>query len=134
MAESRAAARGGGPLARLLGHATHAQAPSRFATAPAPAIRKLLDRLGWGVAEVDLWEINEAFAVVTMAAMRELGLPHDRVNVNGGACALGHPIGATGARLLVTLVHGLRASGGGRGVAALCIGGGEATAVALEVP
>ncbi len=120
-------------LATLLGHATHSQAPEWFTTAPAPAIRKLLDRVGWETGEVDLFEINEAFAVVTMAAMHDLGLPHEKVNVHGGACALGHPIGATGARLIVTLLHALQERGARKGVAALCIGGGEATAVALEV-
>lgn len=119
-------------LARILGHATHSQAPEWFTTAPAPAIRKLLDRVGWAAGEVDLFEINEAFAVVTMAAMHDLGLPHEKVNVHGGACALGHPIGATGARLIVTLLHALQERGQTRGVAALCIGGGEATAVAIE--
>jgi acetyl-CoA C-acetyltransferase len=120
------------PMARVLGHATHAQAPGEFTTAPIGAISKLYRRLGWSKEDVDLYEINEAFAVVAMAAIRELGLDPDRVNVNGGACALGHPIGATGARILVTLVHALRQQGLKRGVAALCIGGGEATAVAIE--
>lgn len=119
-------------LAKILGHATHSQAPEWFTTAPAPAIRKLLDRVGWEVAEVDLFEINEAFAVVTMAAMHDLGLPHEKVNLHGGACALGHPIGATGARLIVTLLHALQERGQRKGVAALCIGGGEATAIAIE--
>ncbi|MBD3764506.1 MAG: acetyl-CoA C-acyltransferase [Rhodobacterales bacterium] len=121
------------PLARILGHASHAQDPAWFTTAPIFAIGKLLDRLGWQAADVDLYEINEAFAVVAMAAMRDLGLPHDRVNVNGGACALGHPIGCSGARILVTLIHALRARGLRRGIASLCIGGGEATAIAVEV-
>jgi len=119
-------------LATILGHATHSQAPEWFTTAPAPAIRKLLDRVGWTAGEVDLYEINEAFAVVAMAAMHDLGLPHEKVNVHGGACALGHPIGATGARLIVTLLHALQERGQRKGVAALCIGGGEATAVAIE--
>ena len=119
-------------LATILGHATHSQAPEWFTTAPAPAIRKLLDRVGWTAGEVDLYEINEAFAVVAMAAMHDLGLPHEKVNVHGGACALGHPIGATGARLIVTLLHDLQERGQRKGVAALCIGGGEATAVAIE--
>jgi acetyl-CoA C-acetyltransferase len=119
-------------LAKILGHATHSQAPEWFTTAPAPAIRKLLDRVGWEAGEVDLFEINEAFAVVTMAAMHDLGLPHEKVNVHGGACALGHPIGATGARLIVTLLHALQERGQRKGIAALCIGGGEATAVAIE--
>ncbi len=129
---SVAAAHGLTPLARILGHAVHAQAPSAFATAPAPAIRKLLEKIGLSVADIDLWEINEAFAVVAMAAVRDLGLDAERVNIHGGACALGHPIGASGARILVTLLHALRRSGGTRGVAALCIGGGEATAMAIE--
>lgn len=121
-------------LATILGHATHSQDPAWFTTAPIPAIRKLLDRVGWGVGDVDLFEINEAFAVVAMAAQRELGIPRDALNVNGGACALGHPIGATGARLIVTLLHALAARGLRRGVASLCIGGGEATAIAVERP
>ena len=120
------------PLARIIGHATHSQHPSEFTTAPVSAIRKLADRLGWSLSSVDLFEINEAFAMVTMIAMQELGLSHDRVNIYGGACAQGHPIGSTGARLLVTLAHGLQRTGGKRGIAALCIGGGEATAVAVE--
>ncbi|HEX7814486.1 acetyl-CoA C-acyltransferase [Dyella sp.] len=119
-------------LAFIRGHATHSQAPEWFTTAPAPAIGKLLARVGWSVGDVDLFEINEAFAVVAMAAMRELGMGHDVLNVHGGACALGHPIGATGARLIVTLLHALERHGLRRGVAALCIGGGEATAVAIE--
>ncbi|WP_449234525.1 acetyl-CoA C-acyltransferase [Azospirillum doebereinerae] len=119
-------------LATILGHATHSQDPAWFTTAPIPAIRKLLDRVGWGVGDVDLFEINEAFAVVAMAAQRDLGIPRDALNVNGGACALGHPIGATGARLIVTLLHALAARGQRRGIAALCIGGGEATAIAVE--
>ncbi|HEY9130817.1 MAG TPA: acetyl-CoA C-acyltransferase [Dyella sp.] len=119
-------------LAEIRGHATHSQAPEWFTTAPAPAIRKLLDKVGWSVGDVDLFEINEAFAVVAMAAMRELGIGHDILNVHGGACALGHPIGATGARLIVTLLHALQRHGLKRGVASLCIGGGEATAIAIE--
>jgi acetyl-CoA C-acetyltransferase len=118
--------------ARLVGHATHAQAPALFPTAPVPAARKLLDRLGWAVGDVDLWEVNEAFAVVPMAFMREMGLDREVVNVNGGACALGHPIGASGARIVVTLLHALEVRGLRRGVAAICIGGGEGTAVAVE--
>jgi len=118
--------------ARILGHASHAQAPSQFPTAPVPAARKLLERLGWGIDDVDLWEVNEAFAVVPMAFMRELGVPRDKVNVNGGACALGHPIGASGARIMVTLLNALEARGLKRGVAAICIGGGEGTAIAIE--
>jgi acetyl-CoA C-acetyltransferase len=120
------------PLARLVGHATHAQAPAWFTTAPIGAINKLMARTGWPAGDVDLFEINEAFAVVAMAAMRELDLPHDKVNVHGGACALGHPIGASGARIIVTLLAALRQHGRRRGVAALCIGGGEATAIAIE--
>lgn len=121
------------PLATIVGHSTHAQAPAWFTTAPVGAMQKLLDKSGWSVADVDLWEINEAFAVVTMAAMHELKLDHAKVNVNGGACALGHPIGASGARILVTLIGALRARGLKRGVASLCIGGGEATAMAVEL-
>ncbi len=135
VASARAAdARGLTPRARIAGHASHAQAPAQFPTAPVPAARKLLDRLGWSVADVDLWEVNEAFAVVPMAFMREIGLPHDIVNVNGGACALGHPIGASGARIMVTLLNAMEARGARRGVAAICIGGGEGTAIALERP
>ncbi|HKL64578.1 MAG TPA: acetyl-CoA C-acyltransferase [Roseovarius sp.] len=118
--------------ARILGHASHAQAPGWFTTAPVPAAQKLLKRLGWGVDDVDLWEINEAFAVVPMAFMHEMGLPRARVNVNGGACALGHPIGASGARIMVTLLNALEKRGLKRGVAAICIGGGEGTAIAIE--
>jgi acetyl-CoA C-acetyltransferase len=118
--------------ARILGHATHAQAPSQFPTAPVPAARKLLERIGWAVNDVDLWEVNEAFAVVPMAFMRELGVPREKMNVNGGACALGHPIGASGARIMVTLLHALEAHDLKRGVAAICIGGGEGTAIAIE--
>lgn len=120
-------------VARIKGHAVHAQAPDWFTTAPIPAIRKLLDRAGWSVNDVDLFEINEAFAAVPMAAMRDLNIGHDRLNVLGGACALGHPIGATGARIIVTLLNVLQRSGGKRGVASLCIGGGEATAIAVEL-
>ena len=119
-------------LAEIKAHATHSQEPQWFTTAPIPAIRKVLDKAGWSVGDVDLFEINEAFAVVAMAAQRDLGIPRDKLNVNGGACALGHPIGATGARLIVTLLHALEAQNLKRGVAALCIGGGEATAVAVE--
>lgn len=121
------------PLARIAGQATHAQAPEWFTTAPLGAAQKALARAGWSVADVQLWEINEAFAVVPMALMQELGLAHERVNVNGGACALGHPIGASGARILVTLLYALKARGLSRGLATLCIGGGEATAMALEL-
>jgi acetyl-CoA C-acetyltransferase len=128
-----AAERGLRPIARILGYASHAQAPEWFTTAPAPAIRKAVDRAGWSLKDVDLFEINEAFACVTMAATQDLGIDAARVNVNGGACALGHPIGATGARLITTLVHALRARGLHRGVASQCIGGGEATAIAIEL-
>jgi acetyl-CoA C-acetyltransferase len=121
------------PQAIVRGHATHAQAPAWFTTAPVFAIRKLLEKTGWSAREVDLFEINEAFAVVPMAAMRELDLPHDKVNVNGGACALGHPIGCSGARIIVTLIAALRANGLRRGIASACIGGGEATALAIEL-
>ena len=121
------------PLATILAHATHAQEPKWFTTAPVGAMQKVLDKAGWQVGDVDLWEINEAFAVVTMAAMKEMNLPHDKVNVHGGACALGHPIGASGARLVVTLLGALRQYGKKRGVASLCIGGGEATALAVEL-
>ncbi len=124
---------GAKPLARIVGHATFAQEPEWFATAPAGAVRKLLKKIGWSVEDVDLWEINEAFAVVPMAAMTELGISHDIVNVNGGACALGHPIGASGARIIVTLMYALKARGLKKGVATLCIGGGEATALAIEL-
>jgi acetyl-CoA C-acetyltransferase len=119
-------------LAVIRGHASHAQEPAWFTTAPIGAIRKLLDKVGWSKDDVDLFEINEAFAVVVMAAMRDLGLDHERVNVHGGACALGHPIGATGARIIVTLLNALERNGGKRGIASLCIGGGEATAIAVE--
>jgi acetyl-CoA C-acetyltransferase len=133
MRASTAAKQGLKPLARIVGHSTHAQEPNWFATAPVGATQKLLAQTGWAVADVDLWEINEAFAVVPMALMAELSIPHDKVNVNGGACALGHPIGASGARILVTLLHALQARGGKKGVATLCIGGGEATAMAIEL-
>ena len=133
MRRSTAEQRGLAPLAVVAGHATHAQEPRLFTTAPVAAIRKLFERTGWSAGGVDLYEINEAFAVVTMAAMKEHHLPHDKVNVHGGACALGHPIGASGARILVTLIGALRKYGGKRGVASLCIGGGEATAMAIEI-
>jgi len=126
--------RGMNALARIVAHSTYAGEPGLFATAPVPAIQRVLDKAGWKANEVDLFEVNEAFAVVALHAMRELGLPHDRLNVAGGACALGHPIGATGARIIVTLIHALRRTGGRRGVASLCIGGGEATAIAIEIP
>jgi len=134
MSGSEAARRGIKPLARILGYASFAREPEWFTTAPAGAIQKLLAQLGWKAADAHLYEVNEAFAVVTMAAMRDVGFDHAHTNVNGGACALGHPIGATGARIIATLVHALRARGGGRGIASLCIGGGEATAIAVEVP
>ena len=121
------------PLAVVVGHTTHAQEPGWFTTAPVGAIAKLFEKTGWSAGQVDLYEINEAFAVVTMAAMKEHGLPHDKVNVHGGACALGHPIGASGARIVVTLIGALRKYGLRRGVASLCIGGGEATALAIEL-
>lgn len=133
MTESTAKRLGVKPLARIVGHATHAQEPEWFTTAPVGATQKLLAKTGWKVSDVDLWEVNEAFAVVPMALMEELKVSHDIVNVNGGACALGHPIGASGARLMVTLLHALKARGGKRGIATLCIGGGEGTAVALEL-
>jgi acetyl-CoA C-acetyltransferase len=124
---------GATPLARIVAHATHSQEPEWFTTAPVSAIRKVLDKAGWSKDDVDLFEVNEAFACVAMAPIKELGIDHARLNVNGGACALGHPIGASGARIVVTLIHALRARGGKRGVASLCIGGGEATALAIEL-
>ncbi len=133
MRRSSAEKLGLAPIATVVGHATHAQEPGWFTTAPVEAIRKLLEKTNWTVQGVDLYEINEAFAVVTMAAMREHKLPHEKVNVHGGACALGHPIGASGARIVVTLLGALRKYGGKRGVASLCIGGGEATAMAIEL-
>jgi acetyl-CoA C-acetyltransferase len=134
MSAAEASRRGIHPLAKIAGYASFAREPEWFTTAPAGAIQKLLMQLGWKADDVKLYEVNEAFAAVTMAAMRDVGFDHARTNVNGGACALGHPIGATGARIIATLVHALRARGGGRGIASLCIGGGEATAVAVEVP
>jgi acetyl-CoA C-acetyltransferase len=131
--ESTAKDKGLPIVARIVGHSVHAQAPDWFTTAPIPAIRKLLDKTGWSIDQVDLFEINEAFAAVPMAAMRDLNIGHDRLNILGGACALGHPIGATGARIMVTLLNALQRSGGKRGIASLCIGGGEATAIALEL-
>ena len=131
--EEAAAAQGLKVRARIMGHASHAHAPSQFPTAPVPAAKKLLERLDWSVDDVDLWEVNEAFAVVPMAFMREMGLHRDVVNVNGGACALGHPIGASGARIMVTLLNALEKRGLKRGVAAICIGGGEGTAIAIEL-
>ncbi|MDO5693699.1 MAG: acetyl-CoA C-acyltransferase [Pseudomonadota bacterium] len=133
MRESTANKLGCKPLAKIVAHATHAQEPEWFSTAPIGASEKVLAKAGWKVDDVELWEINEAFAVVPMALMHDMKVPHDKVNVNGGACALGHPIGASGARIMVTLIHALKARGLQRGVATLCIGGGEATAVALEV-
>jgi acetyl-CoA C-acetyltransferase len=133
MSEAGATEKGLKPLARIVAQATHSQEPEWFTTAPVGAIQKALDQAGWQIDDVDLFEINEAFAVVTMAAMKELNIPHDKVNVNGGACALGHPIGASGARILVTLIHALKARGLKRGIASLCIGGGEATAIAIEL-
>ncbi|HRO88281.1 MAG TPA: acetyl-CoA C-acyltransferase [Chiayiivirga sp.] len=132
LSADEAKARGVTPLARMVAHAGHAQAPEWFTTAPVAAIRSVLDKAGWKVEDVDLFEVNEAFACVAMAPIRDLGIPHAKLNVNGGACALGHPIGATGTRLVVTLLHALIRSGGKRGVASLCIGGGEATAIAIE--
>ncbi len=131
--ESTAKALGATPIARIVGHATFAQAPEWFSTAPVGAVNKLLKKIGWSVKDVDLWEVNEAFAVVPMALMKELGISHDIVNVNGGACALGHPIGASGARIIVTLLYALKARGLKKGVATLCIGGGEGTALAIEL-
>jgi len=133
MRESDAANRGLKPVARIVGYTTHAQEPAWFTTAPVGAMQKLFAQTGWTADSVDLYEINEAFAVVAMAAMKELNLPHDKVNVHGGACALGHPIGASGARIVVTLLGALKKTGGKRGVASLCIGGGEATAMAVEM-
>jgi acetyl-CoA C-acetyltransferase len=133
MRASTAAKLGLRPLARIISHAVHAQEPNWFATAPVGAVNKALAKAGWAVKDVDLWEVNEAFAVVPMALMHDLGLSHDIVNVNGGACALGHPIGASGARIMVTLMYALQARGLKKGVATLCIGGGEGTAVALEM-
>jgi acetyl-CoA C-acetyltransferase len=134
MRQSEASRRGISPLARIVGHASHAREPGQFTTAPVGAIQSLLAKTGWNAEQVDLYEINEAFAVVTLIAMHDLKLPHEKVNVNGGACALGHPIGASGARILVTLLHALKARKLKRGIASLCIGGGEATAMAIEVP
>jgi acetyl-CoA C-acetyltransferase len=133
MRESTAKKLGCQPLARIVSHATHAQEPEWFSTAPVGASEKALAKAGWKVGDVDLWEINEAFAVVPMALIHDLKVPHEKVNVNGGACALGHPIGASGARIMVTLIHALQARGLKKGLATLCIGGGEATALALEL-
>jgi len=133
MRESTAREQGLTVIARIHGHATFAQEPNLFTTAPIGAINKLYKKIGWGSSDVDLFEINEAFAAVPMAAMRDLDIPHSKINVHGGACALGHPIGASGARIVVTLIGALKRTGGKRGVAALCIGGGEATAMAIEL-
>ncbi len=130
---AHAASLGLEPIARIVGHATFSQQPEWFTTAPVSAIRDLLGKVGWSADDVDLYEVNEAFSVVAMAPIRELGIPHAKINVNGGATALGHPIGASGARLVVTLIHALKARGGKRGIASLCIGGGEATAIAVEI-
>jgi acetyl-CoA C-acetyltransferase len=133
MSAEEAAARGLKPLARIVAHAGHAQAPEWFTTAPVKAISNVLEKAGWKVEDVDLFEVNEAFSVVAMAPMKDLGIAHEKINVHGGAVALGHPIGASGARLVVTLINALRVRGGKRGVASLCIGGGEATAIAIEL-
>jgi acetyl-CoA C-acetyltransferase len=133
MRQSNAEAAGANVRARILGHTTHAQAPGWFTTAPVPAMQKLLEKVGWTANDVDLWEVNEAFAVVPMAAMAEIGIPREKLNVHGGACALGHPVGASGARIIVTLINALETYGLKRGVASLCIGGGEGTAVAIEL-
>ncbi len=133
MLESEAKARGLSPLARIVAHSTQSQHPSEFTVAPVGALDKLFAKTGWSAADVDLYELNEAFAMVTMAAMQKHNLPHEKVNVYGGACALGHPVGSTGSRIILTLIHALKQRGGKKGVAALCIGGGEATAVALEL-
>ena len=133
MSAEAAAAAGAKPLARIVAHATHSQAPEWFTTAPVAAVQSVLAKAGWNVADVDLFEVNEAFACVAMAPMSDLGIAHEKLNVNGGALALGHPIGCSGARLLVTLIHALQARGGKRGVASLCLGGGEATAMAIEL-
>ena len=133
MTESEAKKRGVKPLAKIIAYASNAHEPEWFTTAPVGAIKKVLDKAGWKASDVDLFEVNEAFAVVTMAAMKDVGIPHEKVNVNGGACALGHPIGATGARIITTLIYALKKRGLKKGVAALCIGGGEGTAIALEV-
>jgi acetyl-CoA C-acetyltransferase len=133
MTESEAKKRGAKPLAKIVAYASNAHEPEWFTTAPVGAIKKVLDKAGWKASDVDLFEVNEAFAVVAMAAMKDVGIPHDKVNVNGGACALGHPIGATGARIITTLIYALKKRGLKKGIAALCIGGGEGTALALEV-
>jgi acetyl-CoA C-acetyltransferase len=124
---------GAKPVARVVAHAAHAQEPAKFTSAPVPALQKVLEKAGWKVEDVDLFEVNEAFACVAMIAMRDVGIPHEKINIHGGATALGHPIGASGARILTTLVAALQETGGKRGVASLCIGGGEATAIAVEL-
>jgi acetyl-CoA C-acetyltransferase len=131
--ESVATEKGMPIKARIIAHAAHAQEPGKFTSAPVPAMKKVMEKAGWSVEDVDLFEVNEAFAVVAMIAMQELGIPHDKINVNGGACALGHPTGASGARIIATLLNALEKRGLKRGVASLCIGGGEATAVAVEL-
>lgn len=133
MRERDAKACGLQPIARISGYQSHAQKPEEFTIAPVGCIRKLLEKIDWQIHDVDLFEVNEAFAVVAMMAIRELALDHDKVNINGGACALGHPLGASGARILVTLLHALKKTGGCKGIASLCIGGGEATAIAVEM-
>jgi acetyl-CoA C-acetyltransferase len=133
MRESTAKELGVTPIARIVAHTTHAQEPDQFTTAPIGSLQKLFKKTGWSAKDVDLFEINEAFAAVPMAAMHELDIPHSKVNIHGGACALGHPIGASGARIIVTLLGALKKTGGKRGVASLCIGGGEATAMAIEM-
>ena len=133
MSADEAAKRGLKPIARIVAHSTNSHEPEWFTTAPVGAIQKVLDKAGWKVGDVDLFEVNEAFAVVAMAPIKDLGIPHEKLNVNGGACALGHPIGASGARLVVTLLHALKKRGGKKGIASLCIGGGEATAIAVEL-
>ena len=133
MRESTAKKFGCKPLAKIVAHAMHAQEPNWFTTAPVGAVQKVLAKAGWSVKDVQLWEVNEAFAVVPMALMKELGVSHDIVNVNGGACALGHPIGSSGSRIMVTLMYAMQARGLKKGVATLCIGGGEGTALALEM-
>jgi len=133
MDASACANKGLAPIAKIVAYSSHAQKPEEFTLAPIGAVKKLLTQTGWSVDDVDLFEINEAFAVVTIAAMNELGIDHDKVNIHGGACALGHPLGASGARIIVTLIHALRRIGKTKGIASLCIGGGEATAIAIEL-
>ena len=133
MREDDAKAQGLQPLARISGYSSHAQKPEEFTLAPIGSIQKLLNQLSWQAEDVDLYEINEAFAVVTLLAMKALGIEHEKVNIHGGACALGHPLGASGARIIVTLLHALKRTGGKKGIASLCIGGGEATSIAIEI-